>query len=113
MAQFYGEIGFGDTVETTPGIAEDVIIERKFRGDVPRSYARLSAVASINPDPSQSTSISIIATKYAIANVSKMRYIRFENEVWTIDTIEVKRPRLIIGLGDIYNGPLPAAPSVA
>lgn len=113
MAQFYGEIGFGDTVETTPGIAEDVIIERKFRGVVLRAYARSSGEASINPDPSMSNSISIVASKYAIANHQKMRYIHFENELWTIDNVEIKRPRLILGLGDVYNGPLPAAPSVA
>jgi hypothetical protein len=113
MAQFYGEIGFGDTVETTPGIAEDVIIERKFRGDVLRAYARSSGGDAVNPDPSLSNSISIVASKYAIANHRKMRYIRFEGELWTIDNVEIKRPRLILGLGDVYNGPLPAAPSVA
>lgn len=113
MAQFYGEVGFGDTVETTPGIAEDVIIVKKFRGDVLRAYARSSGEGSVNLDPTMSNSISIVASKYAIANHRKMRYIKFEGELWTIDTVEIKRPRLIIGLGEIYNGPLPATPSVA
>lgn len=105
MARFYGEIGFADTVETTPGIAEDAIIEKKFRGSVLRDGVRSIQGDHINPDPALSNSISIVASKYAFANLKNMRYIRFEGENWKIDTVTVEKPRLIIGMGDVYTGP--------
>ena len=36
-AKFYGEIGYGETVETSPGVYEDIIVERKYYGDVIRN----------------------------------------------------------------------------
>lgn len=107
MGRFYGVVGFADTVEATPGIAEDVIIEKKFRGDVLRDGVRLVEGDHIHPDPALGNSISIVASKYAFANLKNMRYIQFENELWKISSLEVKKPRLIIGMGDVYTGPTP------
>ncbi len=110
MAQFYGEIGFADTVETTPGVWEDVIIEKKFRGDVPRNAARSSSGDNVIPDPSLGSRVRLVGTKFAFANAKKMRYIRFEGELWTIENIEINRPRLEIGMGEIYDGPTAPTP---
>lgn len=113
MARFYGEIGFGDIVETSPGITEDVITEYKFRGDVLRSNFRNSSNEKINTDTTLTNSISIVGNKYAFEHLRHMRYIKFEGIYWQIDTIEIQRPRLIIGMGDVYNGPKATAPSGA
>jgi hypothetical protein len=110
MARFYGEVGFGVTVETIPGIAEGVIIEKKFRGDVLRDSTRFVVGDDVNPDSTISNSISIVASKFAFTNLKEIRYIMFEGERWQVNSLEVKKPRLIIGMGDIYNGPIPAAP---
>jgi len=113
MARFYGEIGFGHIVETAPGITEDVITERKFYGDVLRSNLRTNDNDKINTDTLLNNSIRIVGTKYAFDNIRHMRYIKFEGVLWKIDTIQVERPRLVIGMGDVYNGPKATAPSVA
>jgi hypothetical protein len=112
MARFYGVIGYADTVEATPGIAEDVIIERRFRGDVLRDLSRFVYGDDVNPDSTLTNSISIVASRFLFENLSKLRYIEFAGEKWKIETLEVKKPRLIIGMGDIYDGPIPGAPSV-
>lgn len=105
MARFYGEIGFADTVETSPGIAEGVIIEKKFHGDVLRSTGRIVEGDHINPNPTMINSISIVGTHYAFANWKKMRYIKYEGELWEISSMAIQRPRLVIEMGDIYSGP--------
>ena len=113
MARFYGEIGFGDIVETAPGITEDVITGHKFRGDVLRSNLRNVANDKINTDTTLTNSISIVGTKYAFDHIMRMRYIKFEGVYWKINTIDLQHPRIIIGMGDVYNGPKATAPSVA
>ena len=112
MARFYGVIGFADTVETTPGIARDVIIERKFFGNVLRAGVRSVEGDHILPNPALSNSLSLVGSKYAFANVKNMRYIKYEGELWKIDTVTVEKPRMIIGMGDVYTGPT-ADPDVA
>jgi hypothetical protein len=113
MARFYGEIGFGDTVETAPGVWEDVISERKFIGDVPRNTVQSTVNDEVNNDITLSNSVSIVGTSYAFANTRNMRYVRFEGELWTISSIEVQRPRLILTMGGVYNGPTAPTPDVA
>lgn len=113
MARIYGEIGFGDIVETAPGITEDVITEQKLFGNVLRSNFRTSTNEKINTDTAINNSVSLVATKYAFDHIRNMRYIKYEGMYWVIDTIEVQRPRLIIGFGGVYNGPKATAPSVA
>lgn len=113
MARFCGEIGFGDTVEVAPGEWEDVIIERKFFGDVPRNTVQSKPSESVNNDPAMSTSISIVGTHYAFAHLKNVRYIRFEGELWEITSIDVKRPRLSLSLGGVYTGPTGSTPNAA
>lgn len=112
MARFYGEIGFAVTVETTPGISEDTIVEKKFYGRVLRTSVRSSGEDAINPDPVMSNSIDLVVNKFAFANLTNIRYIRFEGELWKVSSLEVQKPHLIVGMGEVYNGPV-ANPSVA
>ena len=41
MARFFGRIGYGETVETAPGVWVDDIIERSYYGDVIRNARNL------------------------------------------------------------------------
>jgi hypothetical protein len=104
MARFYGEVGFGDTVETVPGVWEGVITERKFSGDVLRNTYQSNTSDKVNDDVTLSNSISIVGNKYAFDHLKDIRYVKFEGECWTVDSIEVRRPRLILSLGGVYNG---------
>lgn len=113
MGRFCGEIGFGDTAEVAPGIWKDVILEKQFKGDVLRNSIRFSEGESVNDDPSMTNSLSVVASGYALSHIKNIRYVRFNGELWTIDSIEVKRPRLIMTLGGVYNGPEAPTPNAA
>ena len=105
MARFYGEVGFGSTVETKPGVWEDGIIERKFSGTVLRAVYQSATSDKVNDDVSLSNSISVVGNNYAFANLKGIRYVKFEGENWKVDSVEVRRPRLILSLGGVYDGP--------
>lgn len=106
MARFYGEIGFGDTVEKRPGIWEDVIVEHKFYGDVLRNDLNTSDGEKVVPDFTFTNRLSIVPGHDALKKRKQMRYIRFEGDVWIISSIEVQNRRLILGLGGVYTGPV-------
>lgn len=113
MARFYDEIGFGETVEAAPGVWEDVITVKKYFGDVLRDTLQSDVGESVNNDALISNSISIMANDYAFSHLKDIRFIKFEGERWVIDSIEVRRPRLILSMGGVYNGPTGTTPDAA
>lgn len=105
MAKFYGAIGFGHTVETSPGIHEMVITEKTYYGDVVRNARKLEDVGNVIQDITVQNSISIVADAYATENFLAMKYISWSGVLWTVRDVEVQRPRLLLRLGGVYNGP--------
>lgn len=102
MAKFSGMIGFAEQQETIPDVWEEVIVEKKYYGDVLRDIRNLQYSSNLNPDIGISNRISIIANPYAVQNFHAMRYAVYMNSKWEIKSVEVQHPRLILTLGGIY-----------
>jgi hypothetical protein len=109
MNRFYGEIGYAQTVENPPGsgVYVDQITEIAYFGDVIRNTRQLEPGDGLNNDISVSNSISVVADEYAVQHFLNIRYIRWVGVLWTVTTVEVRAPRLILSLGSVYNGPTP------
>jgi len=105
MAKFYGAIGFGHAVETAPGVYEDVITEKTYYGDVHRNSKQAQESGNVNLDITVQNSISIVADAYATENFFAIRYIAWMGVLWVVSNVEVQRPRLVLRLGGVYNGP--------
>lgn len=105
MTKFFGKIGYGETVETEPGVYEDQIVERDYYGDVTRNTRRLDETDKLNYDLSVGNSISVVADAYANEHFFAIRYVEWAGALWTVSEVEVQRPRLNLRLGGVYNGP--------
>lgn len=105
MARFYGKVGFGHTVEVSPGVMEDVITERNLFGDVLRPSRSFEEGDKVNSDVSAGNRISVVADDYASENVYAIRFVEWKNVLWKVTNVEENRPRLIFRLGEVYNGP--------
>lgn len=109
MAKFYGVVGYGESVEVRDGVWEDVITEIPYFGDVISTTRRLEEGDKVNNDLSVTNSISIVADAYANEHFFAIRYVKWAGVLWTVSTVEVKSPRLILRLGEVYNGPTPGS----
>jgi hypothetical protein len=107
MARFFGRVGYGETVESesNPGVFEDVITEYQYRGDVIRNTRQLTQGEHLNPDLSVSNRISIVADAYANDHFFAIRFVEWAGVLWTVTDVEVQSPRLLLSLGEVYNGP--------
>lgn len=103
MAKFYGTIGFVTTKETTPGVWEEEVTERIYRGDLVRNIRRLQSSDKVNDDVNISNEISILADPFAYENFHAMRYVEFMGTKWKITNIDVQYPRLLLTIGGIYH----------
>lgn len=104
MSKYYGKIGFAEDVEVEPGIHEEQIIERTYSGDFVRASRKLQISDSVNDNVDVSTEISIVADPYAELNFLSIRYVTYMGAKWKVSSAEIKRPRLILSIGGLYNG---------
>lgn len=104
MAKFHGFIGFATMVETAPGVYQEQIDEREYRGDFLRTAQKWSTAEKLNDDIQLDARVSIIADPFAFANMSTIRYVKFDGVAWRVSSIEHERPRLILKVGGVYNG---------
>lgn len=110
MPRFYGAVGYGTTVEVSPGVHEDVITERYLYGDVEQNMRQADTGDTVLPAVRVQNTISLIADAYALEHFFLIRYIRWQGVRWTVHSLTVQRPRLLARLGEVYHGPTPAAP---
>lgn len=104
MAKFYGKVGFAETVETTPGVWAEQIVERFYSGDLIRNVRTLQSSGQVNDDINVANNVSIISDPYADQNFHSMRYVEFMGAKWKVTNVEVQYPRLILTVGGVYNG---------
>lgn len=107
MPKFHGKVGFGDQVETEPGVYQDVITENVYSCDVVRNSARIQEGQGLNDDLTVGHSISIVADEFANGHYSGIRYVEWAGTLWKVVHIELQRPRILLRLGGVYNGPRP------
>lgn len=104
MSKFYGEVGYSEQIETSPGVWEEVITERKYFGDVIRNVTRMQPSEHLNDNLNADNRLSIVADPFAYENFSKMRYVSWLGELWKIASVDVQRPRLVLTVSGVYNG---------
>lgn len=109
MARFLGEVGYGDSVETSvgSGIWVDIITESEYQGDVIRKSRSLKDTERLNDDITVANQISVVADEYAFEHFFNIKYVRWAGALWNVTTVDVQSPRLILSLGSVYNGPTP------
>lgn len=110
MARFFGELGYADdSVETAPGVFTEQIVERQYMGDILQNIRSLRDGNYVNSDISVNNRISVVADAYADEHFHAIRYVKWAGARWIVDSVTVQRPRLILELGGVYNGPTPTA----
>ena len=113
--KFYGVIGYCETVEEEGdrkgNWIENQVTERYYFGDVLRNTRKWdkSQNDSINDDLNVNNSFSIVADAYAYNHFFAMKYVKWMGAYWKITNVEVQRPRLILTVGGVYNGPTASA----
>ncbi len=108
MAKFYGKVGYIIQTEEKPGKIVFKSVERNYFGDVLRLGSRWERSEYLNDDISLSNSISVIADAFAYQNFATIKYVNYMGANWTVTSVEVQPPRLILSVGGPYNGQMGA-----
>jgi hypothetical protein len=110
--KFHGAVGYAAQEQTSPGVWQDIITERSYYGDVDRAARRLEApLLTLNSNVVLENSISIVADAFALNNFETMRYVTWNGKRWTVTSVEIQRPRLVLTIGELWNGDTPGVPA--
>ena len=101
--RYYGKIGYFDTVETKPGLFEQELIFRTYKGDVLRNTKRNQLGSKVNDDITINNSISIVADPYARDHFFQIKYAEWQGALWEVTSVDVQFPRLVLELGGVYH----------
>lgn len=107
MSKYSGVIGFATSVEINPGVWEDQIEEKAYRGDILRNTRRWDDDTKINNNIKLNNRVSILSDLYLQQHIPYIKYIEWNGVKWKVGEAEINRPRIIFSLGDVYNGPTP------
>lgn len=105
MSKFTGVIGYATHAETSPGVWQEVITERHISGDVLQDQRRWENNEALNAGLIMRNKFSVVLGRDMAANVGAMRYLTYEGTRWSITSFEIVRPRIVITVGGVYNGP--------
>lgn len=109
MTKYYGKILFSISDKTESGIYEETIIDRKYKGDVEKNWRRWETGERLNDNININNTISIVADSFLLNNLGMIRAVEWMGSYWKVSSIELKRPRLILEIGGVYNGPTPGS----
>lgn len=105
--KFFGKVGYGTPGEKVNGVWVDKIVEREYYGDVQKDSRRIVTGERLNTNISVSNTISIVADPYAFDHFHAIKYVEWAGALWDVEDVEAKRPRLLLRLGGVYDGPRP------
>jgi len=100
-----GRIGYLTTVETSPGIWSENIVEAQYYGEFISIRSRFQEKSKLNDDISLDQIASIVVDPTLYANFMNIKYMEYLGVKWKISSVEPRYPRLILTLGGVYNAP--------
>lgn len=105
--RYSGKFGYGQSEEVRPGIWEDVITERDHIGDVVQTTEAFDVSGSVLPQYRTTTSVSVLSDGVLAESYKSLRYVTHAGERWSVASAVLQPPRLVVYIGEVYNGPIP------
>ena len=104
--KFYGAVGYSsNSYDPDTGISGEVVTEKSYYGDVLQNSRRYEGSDVINQNLTLENKFSILADEHAFQHFHDIKYVRWAGGVWQVTKVDVQRPRLILTVGGVYNGP--------
>lgn len=105
MTKYYGNIGYAETVEISPGYWAPTIVEKPSFGEWIRYASKFQLTAdSTNDNKDVASELSIVAADpYVLEHSSDVRYVEHLGKKWKVTAIKPQFPRLILTIGGIWH----------
>lgn len=107
--RFFDKVGYGIPTDLGDGVWSDSITERTYYGDVLDVTRSNEPSDKVNDDIRLQNRVSIVADAFAFENFAYIKYVSWMGSLWTVNSVTVERPRLLLSLGGAYDGKRPTS----
>lgn len=104
MARFTGLVGYVTQEEKVPGVWSQVETQRMMKGDVISQSSHSQNGDKLNSDITLNQRVSLLGDLYAFNNYYNLKWIKIHGRKWTVSSVEIQRPRIIVAVGGLWNG---------
>lgn len=101
--KWYGDIAFSMQVETEPHVWEEKSVVKQFMGDLIKLSKNNDQSSNINVDLSLSNQLSVVMDPFLQNNFQNILYVKVCGAKWTVSSVEVRYPRLLLSFGKLYK----------
>lgn len=101
--KFIGKIGYATQIETSPDVWKEQYIECSYKGDMLSLNHRLQNGTEINDTPRINMRVSVVCDAYGRDHYNDIRYVVHRGLKLKVESVELKYPRLELGIGGTYN----------
>lgn len=101
--KWYGQIAYAEEIETDVDVIETKPVEYDYFGDLLKNYKRNNLSDSINTNITISNQLSVVADSRLMKNFHKILYVTFGGAKWTVSSVDVVPPRMILTFGELYK----------
>lgn len=108
MTRFKGKVGFVIKGNYVDDVRKPLVVEREYTGDILNETMNYVQEEKVFDDKSFSERITILADTYAQEKYTDIRYVIKAGSRYNVTSVQVSRPRLILSLGGLYHGEIPA-----
>ena len=106
MARWHGVVGYATCEEVRPGVWKDKITKREYDGESIRITSKWNpSQEGTNDNLNLDQQISIVADPFAYQNFNSIKFVEFMGVMWKVTSVNPQRPRLVLTVGGVYNGP--------
>lgn len=104
MTRFSGLVGYVTQVQTAPGVWSQSEESFEMRGDIINQGHSFQGDTKVNSDVSLNHRVSLMADDRLLNNYPNLKWVKMGAVKWKVQSVEIRRPRIIVTLGGVYNG---------
>jgi hypothetical protein len=104
LARFAGLVGYATQVEEAPGVWSPDETSKMMKGDIIRQSSTSQDNGKVNSDISLNHRVSLLGDAYAFNSYYAIKWIQIDGRKWEVTSVEIKRPRIIVTVGGLWNG---------
>ena len=86
-----------------PGVWKEYAVTKPYMGDWTRVISKWTPGSNVNDDKRINNQLEIVSDPFADMNFMHIRYIKWRGCKWSVNTVTVRPPRLVLEIGDLYN----------
>lgn len=89
--------------QEAPGNWKEYEVTKPYMGDWKRVESKWVSGDKLIDDKRVNNQLEIISDPFAVMNFTHIRYVQWMGQLWSVNTVTLRPPRIVMEIGGLYN----------